>query len=95
MGQITSKQYSNLVNKMAWPVLSFKVSLQTFKERIMTQSALTFFVLAIFTVLAGSYGISGASIEVVKVLSIIFLTLGVFSFVGSLINQKKSKFEKH
>lgn len=61
----------------------------------MTQTALTFFVLAIFTVLAGSYGISGASIEAVKILSMIFLTLGVLSYVGSLMNQKKPKFEKH
>jgi hypothetical protein len=61
----------------------------------MTQSALTFFVLAIFTVLAGAYAITGASIDVIKILSLLFLLLGILSYIASIINQNRSNFQKH
>ena len=56
----------------------------------MTRTSLAFFVLAIFTVLAGSYGITGLSIEVIQILSIILLMLGLLSYIGSIVTNHKS-----
>ena len=51
----------------------------------MIRAAIAFFVLALIAVLFGAYGIAGLSMEVGKVLLMVFLVLAVLSFVGSLV----------
>jgi uncharacterized membrane protein YtjA (UPF0391 family) len=51
----------------------------------MIRAAITFFVLALLAVLFGAYGIAGISMEVGKILLMVFLALAVLSFVGSLV----------
>ena len=67
------------------------VSKSTHQEIYMTRMALAFFVLSIFAVLVGAYGIAGISIGVIKILSMIFLALGVLSYAGSLANERKKQ----
>lgn len=55
----------------------------------MIRAAITFFVLALVAVLFGAYGIAGLSIEVGKILLMVFLALAVLSFIGSLITGRK------
>jgi uncharacterized membrane protein YtjA (UPF0391 family) len=56
---------------------------------IMIRAAIAFFVLALVAVLLGAYGIAGISMEVGKILLMVFLALAVLSFVGSLVGGKK------
>jgi uncharacterized membrane protein YtjA (UPF0391 family) len=60
-------------------------SKQQSKEIFMIRAAIAFFVLALIAVLFGAYGIAGISMEVGKILLMVFLALAVLSFVGSLI----------
>ena len=55
----------------------------------MIRAAIAFFVLALIAVLFGAYGIAGLSIEVGKILLMVFLALAVLSFIGSLITGSK------
>lgn len=57
----------------------------------MIRAAIAFFVLALVAVLLGAYGIAGVSIEVGKILLMVFLALAVLSFVGSLITGRKNQ----
>lgn len=56
----------------------------------MIRAAIAFFVLALLAVLLGAYGVAGLSIEVGKILLMVFLALAVLSFVGSLVTGKKT-----
>jgi uncharacterized membrane protein YtjA (UPF0391 family) len=51
----------------------------------MLRAALSFFVLAIVSVLFGAYGIAGVSMEVGKILVFVFLALAALSFVTALV----------
>lgn len=51
----------------------------------MLQAAIIFFVLAIVAMLFGAYGIAGLSVEVGKILLMVFLVLAVISFVGNMM----------
>ncbi|MBC7540651.1 MAG: DUF1328 domain-containing protein [Bacteriovorax sp.] len=57
----------------------------------MIRAAIAFFVLALVAVLLGAYGIAGVSIEVGKILLMVFLALAVLSFVGSLVTGRKNQ----
>lgn len=61
------------------------------KEFYMTSAAVIFFVLTIIAVIVGAFGLLGVSIEAIKILSMIFLALGVLSYVGSLVNERKNQ----
>lgn len=56
----------------------------------MIRAAIAFFVLALVSVLFGAYGIAGVSMEIGKVLLMVFLALAVLSFVGSLVTGRKT-----
>lgn len=56
----------------------------------MIRAAIAFFVLALLAVLFGAYGIAGVSMEIGKVLLMVFLALAVLSFVGSLVTGRKT-----
>lgn len=55
----------------------------------MLQAAIAFFVLALLAVLFGAYGVAGLSIEVGKILLMVFLALAILSFIGSMIGNGK------
>lgn len=57
----------------------------------MIRAAIAFFVLALVAVLFGAYGIAGLSVEVGKILLMVFLALAVLSFVASLITGRKNQ----
>ena len=60
------------------------------KENNMLRAAITFFVLGLVAILFGAYGVAGVSIEVGKVLLMVFLALAVLSFVGSIVTGRKT-----
>ena len=51
----------------------------------MLRAAITFFVLGLVAMLFGAYGIAGVSIELGKVLLMVFIVLAILSFVVGLI----------
>lgn len=51
----------------------------------MLRAAIIFFVLGLVAMLFGAYGIAGVSIEVGKVLLMVFIVLAILSFVVGLI----------
>jgi uncharacterized membrane protein YtjA (UPF0391 family) len=57
----------------------------------MIRAAIVFFILALVAVMLGAYGIAGVSIEVGKILLMVFLALAVLSFVGSLVTGRKNQ----
>lgn len=56
----------------------------------MIRAAIAFFVLALIAVLFGAYGVAGISMELGKILLMVFLALAVLSFVGSLVSGKRT-----
>ncbi len=57
----------------------------------MLRSAIVFFVLGLIAMLFGAYGIAGVSIEVGKVLLMVFIVLAILSFVVGLIRGGNGK----
>ena len=51
----------------------------------MLRAAIIFFVLGLIAMLFGAYGIAGVSIEVGKILLMVFVVLAILSFVVGLI----------
>lgn len=51
----------------------------------MLRSAMMFFILGLITMFCGAYGIGDLSIEIAKVLLMIFITLSILSFTIALI----------
>jgi uncharacterized membrane protein YtjA (UPF0391 family) len=56
----------------------------------MIRAAIGFFVLALLAVLFGAYGIAGMSMEVGKILLMVFIALAVLSFLGSLVTGRRN-----
>lgn len=56
----------------------------------MLRAAIIFFVLGLVSMLLGATGVAGVSIDIAKMLLIVFLVLAVLSFFGSLITGKKT-----
>ncbi|OFZ16339.1 MAG: DUF1328 domain-containing protein [Bdellovibrionales bacterium GWA2_49_15] len=57
----------------------------------MLRAAIAFFVLAIVAILFGAYGIAGLSVEIGKLLLVVFLILSVISFLVSIFTGKHQK----
>lgn len=57
----------------------------------MLRAAIIFFVLGLIAMLFGAYGIAGVSIEVGKVLLMVFVVLAILSFVVGLIRGGNGK----
>ncbi len=57
----------------------------------MLRAAIIFFVLGLIAMLFGAYGIAGVSIEVGKVLLMVFIVLAILSFVVGLIRGGNGK----
>ena len=52
----------------------------------MVRAAIIFFVLSIVSFFFGAYGIAGISMEIGKILLLVFLALAVLSFIGAVIH---------
>jgi uncharacterized membrane protein YtjA (UPF0391 family) len=57
----------------------------------MIRAAVGFFILALVAFVLGAYGIVGLSMEIGKILLVVFLVLAVISFLGSLLTGKTPK----
>lgn len=56
----------------------------------MLRASISFFVIGILAYVLGAYNIAGLSIDIGKIMLIIFLVLAVLSFLLTLITGKKS-----
>ncbi len=56
----------------------------------MLRAALAFFILGIIAILLGATGIAGLSIEIGKMLLVVFLILAVISFLAGVFTGKKT-----
>lgn len=56
----------------------------------MIRAAISFFILGLAALLLGASGFAGLSIEIGKILLMIFLALAVISFLASVITGKKT-----
>jgi len=57
----------------------------------MIRAAIGFFVLALVAILLGANGIAGLSMEIGKILLVVFLALAVISFLASIFSGKKPR----
>jgi len=57
----------------------------------MLRAAVMFFVIGLLAILLGAYNIAGLSIEIGKILLIVFLVLAVISLVAGLISGRNPK----
>lgn len=55
----------------------------------MLRAAIAFFVLALVAFILGATGIAGLSIQIGKLLLVVFLVLAIISFLVSMITGKK------
>jgi uncharacterized membrane protein YtjA (UPF0391 family) len=51
----------------------------------MVRAAIGFFILALIAFILGATGIAGLSMEIGRILLVIFLVLAIISFLGSLL----------
>ena len=57
----------------------------------MIRAAISFFVLALVAYVLGAYGIAGLSVDIGKILLIIFLAMAFITFIASLVSEKKTR----
>lgn len=57
----------------------------------MIRAAISFFILALVAYLVGAYGLAGISVEIGKSFLMVFLALGLISFLIFLITGNKTK----
>lgn len=57
----------------------------------MIRAAIAFFVLALVAFVLGASGIAGLSMEIGRILLIVFLVLAVISFIGSVVTGRSSR----
>jgi len=57
----------------------------------MMRAAISFFILAIIAYVLGASGIAGISMEIGRILIVVFLVMAVISFLTSLITGRRSK----
>jgi uncharacterized membrane protein YtjA (UPF0391 family) len=55
------------------------------------RAAISFFILALVAYVLGAYGLAGISVEIGKIFLLVFLALGVISFLIFLISGNKTK----
>jgi uncharacterized membrane protein YtjA (UPF0391 family) len=61
------------------------------KEEFMLRAAIIFFVLGLAAMLLGAYEVGGLSIEIGKVLLVVFLIFAVISFIASIATGNKKR----
>lgn len=57
----------------------------------MIRAAIAFFILAIIAFVLGAYGIAGLSMQIGKILLVVFLVLAIISYLGGTITGRKPK----
>jgi uncharacterized membrane protein YtjA (UPF0391 family) len=55
----------------------------------MLRAALTFFVLGLVTIILGANGVGGLSIDIGKILLLVFIILSIISLIGNILVKKK------
>lgn len=55
----------------------------------MVRAAISFFILGIIAFIFGANGVAGLSMEIGKILVVVFLVLAALSFLGSLFTGRK------
>lgn len=56
----------------------------------MIRAAISFFIIGLVALLLGAAGVAGLSIEIGKIILVIFLGLAILSFLASLVTGKKT-----
>lgn len=56
----------------------------------MLRAAVLFFILAIIGIFFGAYGIAGVSMEIGKILLVIFLVLAIISFISGTFTKRRT-----
>lgn len=56
----------------------------------MIRAAISFFIIGLVALLLGAVGVAGLSIEIGKIILVIFLGLAILSFLASLVTGKKT-----
>lgn len=56
----------------------------------MIHAAITFFILALLAFILGANGIAGLSMEIGKLLLVVFLVLAVISYLASMVSGRKT-----
>lgn len=57
----------------------------------MVRAALGFFILALIAYVLGAYGVAGISVDIGKMLLVVFLVLAALSFVVSLVTGRSPR----
>ena len=55
----------------------------------MLRAALTFFVLGLVTIILGANGVGGLSIDIGKILLLVFIILSIISLIGNILVKKR------
>jgi hypothetical protein len=61
------------------------------KGMIMLKASITFFLLGIFSMVLGAYGIAGLSIDIGKIFLAIFMLFATISFIINFISGRRIK----
>lgn len=57
----------------------------------MVRLAITFFIIALIAFVLGAYGIAGLSMEIGKILLVVFLALAIISYLGGNLRGRKPR----
>ena len=57
----------------------------------MLRASIGFFIIGLVAMLMGAYNIAGVSIEIGKMVLMVFLAFAVLSFLGSMISGRKNR----
>ena len=59
------------------------------KGEHMIRAALSFFILALFAFVLGAYGVAGMSMEIGKILLVVFFIFAAVSFIGAMLTGRR------
>lgn len=57
----------------------------------MLRAAISFFIIGLFAMFLGAYNVAGLSIEIGRMVLMVFIVLAVLSFLGSVISGRKTR----
>jgi uncharacterized membrane protein YtjA (UPF0391 family) len=86
----TNSSTPETLGALALPLLQEISETYSIKENLMLRAALVFFVLALVAILFGATGFAGVSMDIGKLLLMVFLVLAVVSFAISLVSGRRT-----
>lgn len=57
----------------------------------MIRLAITFFIIALIAFVLGAYGIAGLSMEIGRILLVVFIVLAIISYLGGTLSGRKPR----